>query len=281
MSKQEVNGKNINFETILRMAMGIPGVKIDRERFLRKELSRYFDDDVVEAAIAENPAKAGLSVKNLNQIAKGCIKFETMTVTGASAALGLPGGFAMVATAPTDIAQFFGHVVIILQKLVYLYGWPEILGENEDQFDDEMLVRITLFMGVMFGVGGAGAALTKIAQMVAVHVEKKLAQMTLTKTVIFQISKKIAKSIGVQLTKALFAKSVSKVIPVIGAGISGVLTLATFAPMANRLKNHLAGLPTASVEFYKKPHDNVVTDIMDVDFSDIDIEGFGGIPEPS
>ncbi len=40
-------------------------------------------------------------------------------------------------------------------------------------------------------------------------------------------------------------KGVSKAIPVIGAVVSGGLTLATYRPMAKRLKNHLAGLPLA------------------------------------
>ena len=47
------------------------------------------------------------------------------------------------------------------------------------------------------------------------------------------------------MTKQAFASGVSKAIPIAGAVISGGLTLATFVPMANRLKRHLTELDLA------------------------------------
>ena len=84
---------------------------------MKKELSKYFDDDEVTKAIETNPAQAGLSSKIIDRIAKSCIDFETAKVSTISAAAGIPGGWAMSATIPVDIAQFFGHVIRILQKL--------------------------------------------------------------------------------------------------------------------------------------------------------------------
>ncbi|CAL9367039.1 hypothetical protein [Streptomyces sp. enrichment culture] len=55
----------------------------------------------------------------------------------------------------------------------------------------------------------------------------------------------VAKYLGVKMTTQSFAKGVSKAIPVIGAVVSGGLTLSTYLPMAKRLKKHLAGLPLA------------------------------------
>ena len=50
---------------------------------------------------------------------------------------------------------------------------------------------------------------------------------------------------GVKITKDAFGKSISKVIPVIGAVVSGGMTLATFTPMCWKLKDHLSGLAIA------------------------------------
>ena len=47
------------------------------------------------------------------------------------------------------------------------------------------------------------------------------------------------------MTKQIFAKGAAKIIPVVGAVISGGLTLATFRPMAKRLQQHLAELALA------------------------------------
>ena len=279
MSTQEVATNGNSFEMILRSAMELPGIKINRATFLRKELSKYFDADVVEKAIDANPAQAGISIKNLEQIAKACINFETIKVTAVSAAAGIPGGFAMVATVPADVAQFFGHIIRVLQKLVFLYGWKEIFNNDTDGLTDETTNQLTLFIGVMFGVNAANVVITKIARAAAISVEKKLIQKALTKGAIYPIVKKVASLIGFKMTKQVFAKSAGKIIPFAGAVFSGALTFAGFKPMAKRLQNHLITLPLASVGFYENlsrcDDDN---DAINIDFSDIIVEAIDELP---
>jgi len=270
MAEKEIAQKSSNFEMVLRSAIGLPGVRINRESFLRKELSKHHDDDVVSKAIETNPAQAGLSVKNLDHVAKACITFETRKVSAISAAAGLPGGFAMAATIPADVAQFFGHIIRVLQKLAYLYGWQDMFQGDDDEIDDSTANELTLFIGVMFGVNAANIALSRVATLAALNVPKKLVQQALTKGTIYPIVKKIATAIGVKMTKQIFAKGVGKIIPVIGAVASGGITYALFKPMSLRLKRYLASLPTASVDFYKKSHDD--TDVIEVDYSDISVE---------
>ena len=114
--------ENIKFETILLETTKLPIVKIDRESFLRKELQNRYTKEIVEKAIQYNLAYAGICVEDINKIAKSCIAAETMKVTTISATAGLPGGLAIIGTIPADLAQYFGHILRILQKLIYLYG---------------------------------------------------------------------------------------------------------------------------------------------------------------
>ncbi|MBK4852099.1 hypothetical protein CU002_2614 [Enterococcus faecium] len=51
--------------------------------------------------------------------------------------------------------------------------------------------------------------------------------------------KKVLAIFGTKLTKATFAKGVSKVIPVVGGVLSGSMNYMTLKPMANRLKDEL------------------------------------------
>jgi len=81
--------------------------------------------------------------------------------------------------------------------------------------------------------------------MMAEQVAKKLPQKALTQGVIYPIVKKVAAYLGVQMAKQTFAKSVSKAIPLVGAVVSGGLTLATYLPTAKRLKKHLSSRPLA------------------------------------
>lgn len=245
--------QQVNFDVLLKTAVSLPMVRINRDDFLTKALQKYYTDDVVTVAVEHSPAYAGIPVEVINRIAKSSITYETTKVSALSFAAGIPGGFGMVGTIPADLVQYFGHVLRILQKLTYLYGWQDLFDEN-GQMDDETANLLTLFTGVMFGVSGAAGAITKIANTAAQNVAKKLAQKPLTKGVIYPVVKKVAIALGAKMTKDVFAKSVSKVIPVIGGIASGGITLVTYKPMAEKLRKYLATLRFADTEFYRNPH---------------------------
>lgn len=238
-----------NFFMILKSAVNFPGVHVDRKDFLKKELSKKIDADKVELAINKNPASAGIKSGDLDKIANSCINFETTKVTALSAAAGLPGGLAMAGTVPADVAQYFAHIIRLLQKLIYLYGWQDIF-DNNGELDDDTNNQLTLFIGIMFGVNAANAAITNLAKLTAKQMEKTLVNKALTKGTIYPVVKKVSSILGVKMTKQIFAKQAGKVIPILGAVLSGGLTLATFKPLGVRLKKHLVLLPTADVNEY-------------------------------
>ncbi len=269
--KNNIEASEDWFIKTLKAAMNMPGVRIKRTDFLHKELSKRYPDQVVELAISKNPAYAGIYVSDIDKIAKSCIGIETKRVTAISTGAGIPGGLLMIGTVPADLAQYFAHIVRVLQKLVYLYGWKELYNAD-GEFDDETESQLTLFIGVMFGVQAANSTVAKIAQKAAVQVEKDLVKKPLTQGVIYPIVKKIARILGYKMTKDVFAKGVGKLVPVLGGIISGTLTFATFTPAANNLKNHLNQLPMADVEFYKETHDGIEeVEFSDVDFNEIEL----------
>ncbi|WP_105973304.1 hypothetical protein [Streptomyces geranii] len=249
------------FSAVLLAAAKLPGVRIDREAYLRSALARHCSEDDIRRAIEETPAAAGISVEVLDKLANDSIRYETAKVSALSAAAGIPGILALPATVPADLAQYFGHMVRIAQKLAYLYSWPDLFSDDGDDghdVDDATMGVLTLFFGVMFGTQSANAAVGKVAGMMAEQVAKKLPQKALTKGVVYPVVKKVAAYLGVQMTKQSFAKSVSKAIPVVGAVVSGGLTFATYLPMAKRLKKHLSGL-----ELTKPSHRAVDDEVVD------------------
>lgn len=246
--------EQINFGLVLKESAGLPMVRIDREKFMRTALSPYFDEDTVCKAISVNPAYAGITVNKIKKIACSCINYEATQVTALSFAAGIPGGLAMIGTVPADLLQYFGHVLRITQKLIYLYGWQELFDES-GQIDDETANLLTLFIGVMFGVTGAAGAIAKISEAAARKTAKALAQKALTKGMIYPVVKKVAAALGVKITKDIFAKNVAKIIPVIGGVASGSMTYLTYKPMAKKLRSHLATLRFADAKFYKDKAD--------------------------
>ena len=240
MSDDEVSIKVWN--NVVTAILKMPGAKVNRDKFLKKELSKYYDQTEVTKVIESGYKDSIVDSKVIGKIAKSIINTHTTIVTSISFGYGLPGGWWMAGTIPADLTNFYYQVVVVAQELAYIYGWPSF---DEDGPTEEFIGIITLFIGVMSGTKAANEALGKMANNLATQVAKRLPQKALTKYGIYNIVKKIAAWFGVRLTKDSFSKGVSKAIPVLGGIISGAVTAGTFMPMAKKLKNYLATLPLA------------------------------------
>lgn len=168
---QNGNGE-IDIEDVIVMGLKVPGIRIDRADFLQKELQNKFSQKIIDDVIAYNPLHAKIPDEVINKIADEVIKYERACVSGISTALGMPGGVAMVATIPADIAQYYGYMLRATQKLMYLYGFPAIDTEEKGQtFDSETMNILIICMGVMYGAAGANNALKAMAKALATGVE--------------------------------------------------------------------------------------------------------------
>ena len=225
---------------VLRAALSLPGARIDRAAYLRKELSKYFDDATVQRAVETTPAKAGVPSSVIRSIAMSSVAWHRVGVTGIAFLVGLPGGWWMAGAIPADLVQFFWHVIVILQKLAYLHGWPELFEEGTEP-DDETLLVFSVFIGVMFGAGTAAKILGDLSDRVGKEIVTRLPRKPLTQWGIYNLAKQVAKWIGVKLTKQGLARFLAKVVPVLSGFISGTIAWVSFSVMCRRLRTHLEG----------------------------------------
>lgn len=236
---QNGNGE-VDIEDVIIMGLKVPGIRINRANFLQSELQKNYPQEVIDDAIAHNPLHAKIPQEAIDRIANEVIKYERACVSGISAALGAPGGIAMAATIPADIAQYYGYMLRATQKLLYLYGFPEIDTEEKGQkFDSETMNILIICMGVMYGAAGANNALKAMAKALAAGVEKQLLKKALTKGTIYPIVRSVAKWFSVKMTKEVFAGFFKKAIPVVGGVIGGGITFVTFKPCCDKLKASL------------------------------------------
>lgn len=235
-------------KAIMQRAASLKVVKINRGDFLRSEIKRRFPEIDADFAVETTPAETGIAPEDLDRMAIDVIDLETKKCAGLSFLAGIPGGLAMVGTVPADLAQYFAHVMRIEQKLAYIYGWQTFLNE-EDEVDDETIMKLVVLMGVMMQVGGAANAVTSFAANTArAGIEKAIQKQALTKTFWYNPMKKVLRYLGVNLTKQTFAKTASKVVPVIGGAISGGMTYMAYKPGAERLRRYLRSLPTSGID---------------------------------
>ena len=232
----------------LAKVVRVPGVRVNREEFLRQELRKlHMGDDAIQRAIDSNPLLAGVALTEIDRIADEAISYETNKSAAISFVAGIPGGFAMLGTIPADLMQYYAHALRIMQKLGYLYGWGDLLPDGRDA-DDDTLGVLAVFFGVMLGVGGAAQSLTAFARVAA----KTAYQNHATKRALMSITwypvvKHSLRLIGINITKSTAAKGFSKIVPVIGGFVSSGLTFMALQSQSALLKEHLREIPPPGV----------------------------------
>lgn len=261
MSEEKKIEKDVALENIITSAVQIPGVKVDRKKFLAETFANY--NVSMEDIFDLGPIEAGVSQEDLSKLANKLILSRTGQSSIASFVAGIPGGLAMAATIPLDVLQFFGMAIRLAQELSYLYGASD-LWQNGKLDDEKVQNQLLLYCGVMFGVSGAVSGVRVLSTQIAKTTLKKLPQKALTKTFWYPMIKQIGKAIGVKVTKSTVAKGISNAIPVIGGVISGSMNFASMLPMANRLQ---ATLESANFGYTEEDFENDINIIETTDYS--------------
>ena len=250
----------ISWDKIMEGSLNLPGVKINRNDYLKDVFKAYGDESLL---INQRPIDV-FNEDIVDKVAKASINSHLLTVSGTSAVAGIPGGFAMIGTIPADMVQYYYHVLVVAQKLGYIYGWPNLLDEKQ-QFSEASRNVITLFVGVMMGAQAANKAVSEVGVQLSKQVAKRLPQQALTKTAYYPIIKQIGKWIGMKVTKESFAKGASKTIPILGGVLSGGLTFFTFKPMAGKLQKKLKE-DSSNYKFFDEQKFNF-SDIEEAEFA--------------
>ena len=257
------NGK-IDLEDVIIKGLKTPGIKINRAEFLAKTLKKRFPQETIDAAIAESPMRANIAQAEIAKMANEAINFERTCVSGISAALSAPGGVAMVATVPADLMQYYAYLLRMAQKLLYLYGFPQIdTEETGEKFDDGTMNTLILCFGVMYGVAGANKALLTVARALGAGLSKKFMQTAVTKGTIYPVLKAILKCFNVKLTKQLASKAINHSLPVIGGVIGGGITFFSFKSCGEKLKKTLCDTYLSNPDYQPPFEDKVQKDASD------------------
>lgn len=164
---------NAIWTSLLKTVLDMPGIRVNRDEFLKDKLEKFCPSDKLELAV-ENPVK--MVPKNiLDKIANKSINNHTTKVTSLSAATGIIADttidFAVNTIASSAVgintdnislntAQYYWHALVLAQKLAYIYGFPTL--DKLNTYDIS-----TVFSGVMLGNELADQSINKIAESLA------------------------------------------------------------------------------------------------------------------
>lgn len=228
------------FSKLADAIMKMPGLRIDRSEYLKRELAPIASPEVIERAIQTSPWDAGIKQEDLDKIANAALKYHVLVAAGISFFDGLPGGWWLVATVPADISQFYFNAVQLAQKLVYIYGWPDL---NTYVETDDYRTVIGIFLGVMMGSAVAAGAISQLADALSKGIAERLPRIALTRYAFYNATKQVLRWVGVAVTKEGFADAVAKIVPVLGGVFSGGLTAFMMRQMGCRLIKYLKSNP--------------------------------------
>lgn len=229
-----------DLDDLIVRGLKTPGIRIGRDQFLSKILVSVATPDTVRTAVATTPAAAGIAPAVTDRLANTVIQTERSCVTGISAALGIPGGFALAATVPADILQYYACLLRAAQKLMYLYGFPSVIIDGTRQaVSPETMNLLILCLGVMYDVRGSRSALRAVADALGSSVTQELLETALTKGIVAPVIRKVSRWFALHLARRTAAGVVKKAVPVIGGVISGGVTWISFTPCCRRLKKAL------------------------------------------
>ena len=214
----------------------MPGAKINRESFLRKTFKGLSEEEIM-LCLAESPAKV-IPAKEIEKAANSVINSHTAKVTTISTVSGIPGGLALLATIPADLANYYYHIISVGQKLGYLYGFPDMI-DDKGKLTPDGEIMLTAFIGVMNKVQIANELIKKLASEMAKRMSeetaKRIAGNILSKQIVSQAVETIATKLGTKITSKTAGRGISKAIPIVSGIICGGITYATFKPQSKRL----------------------------------------------
>ena len=136
--------KELALETIITTAIQIPGVKVNRDKFLAEMF--VTENVAIQDVLDLGPIAAGILQERITELSNKLILKRTSQSSAASFVAGIPGGLAMAATIPADVMQFFGMALRLAQELSYLYGAQDLWQGG--QVDDEKVKNQLLLYGL-------------------------------------------------------------------------------------------------------------------------------------
>lgn len=227
---------NNTWISFLNGILKMPGAKINRESFLRNTF-KGLSEEAINLCVSESPAKV-IPAAEIDKAASSVINSHTAKVTTISAVSGIPGGLALLATIPADLANYYYHIVSVGQKLGYLYGFPDMV-DDKGKLTADGEIMLTAFIGVMNKVQIANELIKKLASEMAKRMSeetaKRIAGNILSKQIVSQAVETVATKLGTKITSKTAGRSISKAIPIVSGIICGGITYATFKPQSKRL----------------------------------------------
>lgn len=177
----------------------------------------------------------------LDQVAESYIVSAKHWLTLVGFATGLPGGLVGLGLSSADIEEYVRTLYRLAQALGYTYGvLPNPLIKDLDlksaDYMNYVAGDILKIMIMGLGVSAVSISIVEGAKKFAEKEAKEILTKRVSDKIITRLAKQIAKLLGVRVTKGTVSKLVSRVIPVVGGGVSATLNYKAIGELGEKVQ---------------------------------------------
>lgn len=231
------------WNSVLRWGLRLPFSKVDRERYLRRVFSKHVEGEGQMALLLNERPSAVLSDCLIEEVVRKEIHRHAFWVSLVSLVCAIPpDGWLMWVLILVDFVQFQVFVFIILQKMLYIYGCKELHAQDALKEERSLDVMMLMISVVMIGKSQVRRLAKSAFGLAVKQVIQRFAARLMTRLVVLNFLRQLAKWFGIVLTKEMVISGLSMIVPLICALISGLISLWLFMPMVKKLHRHLREL---------------------------------------
>ncbi len=214
------------WDRLLDLVLGANMAQVNRVEWLTDALYPFLSITELEQLATEPPHRF-LSVKVLNHIANQEISRHTE----------------LLAMGSTELAQYSVNLVLLIQKLAYLYGWDDFYSYGA--VTTETKARITFMMGSMLGIREADALLRSACRSYKGQVSITPMPYVGDRSPIDKVIVEISKRLLVLSAKGGATAWIGRKTPLIGVTIGATTSYLLVKPSLVRMKVLLRDLMQA------------------------------------
>ena len=142
MSETEEYEFAVYWNETVKKTIELPHVELNREVFLRETLMPYCTEEQIGRAIVQRPEEV-LEYEQFVKIREKCVKSYRASIEPLDSYFSdLPVDASVIST---NISPLYLHVFVLIQKLLYLYGAPDLRSKGDNHH--ELAQIVTLFLG--------------------------------------------------------------------------------------------------------------------------------------
>lgn len=226
------------WDFLLKKVLECPGTKVNRNEWLAKQLQPFGTAESL-CAIASQVPRQLVAESSIERIAQETISLHVHWATALSSGSTLAERRAKRIGGIFDGMQYLANALILVQKLAYLYGWPDLLDHGK--VTTETRSRITLLLGIALGVRAADSYVMKHKIKHGLDTPFSATPLPLkTASPLYgKIIQKVTFTSALVVGKTLLTGITSKSVPLLSTTASGAATYYSFYSQALRLRNML------------------------------------------